>query len=163
MMIAGRGVWDGSTHLAGLHGSRAVGGARVERIGARQRGSPLPGPERPGVRGNRRLQRGRVPGEALIGTHLHFLDATRPGEGDAADIDGLAERHMTGGTVDARHGVDWPIVPALVRVDAADEGIGQLDARQPFGIFFAIAARDEYAQGEAMTRRKLDAVRSEER
>src|SRR5579885_761500 len=42
VMIAGRGMWNGSAYLAGLHGSRAVGGARVERVGAGKRGRPLP-------------------------------------------------------------------------------------------------------------------------
>src|SRR5712692_1481212 len=149
-MISRRPIGHRPLFVTCLHGPRTIGHTRLKCILPRQQRCPLPGPEHPAILRERRLKRRLVPGDATINTHLHLLHSACAGESQAANFYGMTKREMTTRTIDAVHGVQRAIVPALVGVETAHEMIGQLDSRQPLGILFAIATRDENTQRETM-------------
>src|SRR5947207_12611644 len=99
-----------------------------------------------------------MPGVATIGADLNPLNTAITREGNTTNLDVFSDDNMPSWPIYATDSMEWTIVPALIRVEAPDKVIGQLNTRQPFGILLTITARYQDTHGEAVLLGQLSPV-----
>src|SRR6266567_2746014 len=99
-----------------------------------------------------------MPRAASIGTDLDTLNTTITREGNTTNLDVFSKGYVSLWPIYTTDSMEWTVVPALIRVQASDKVVGQLNTRQPLGILLTKAAWYQDTHGEAMLLRQLRTI-----